>query len=330
VIDNPVVTVITPAYNVRDYIAQSIASVAAQTEKRFEYIVVDDGSSDDTVQQIEQAFAGDARMRLIRADHRGGAAARNTAIAQARAPFISFLDGDDLWHPEKLAHQLAVMERLPHEYGVVFSRSRLVTESNLVVGLMTARPGRYDVDDLLVHNCPPRNGSSLLFRASCFDEAGMFDEAYTSACDYEVELRIACESKTPLFWADRRYLVDYRLRQGQVSRSVGDRLASVDKILQQYVPNMRRLPASRVYIDHAVVAHRTDQQEYIAAWSDLARSSGVRVLIRSLSGWRLLAWRALGPRGSAVYRTVNHRSLDVARTVLRQVGRFRPHGTAAV
>lgn len=316
-------TVITPAYNIRDFIGQAIASVAAQTERRFEYIVVDDGSTDDTVEQIEKAFGGDTRMRLIRADHRGGAAARNTAIAQANAPYISFLDGDDCWHPEKLAHQLAVLQGLPPQYGVIFSRSRLITEQNMVVGLMTARPGRYDIDDLLVHNCPPRNGSSLLFRAACFRDAGMFDESFTSACDYELELRIAHSAGSPLFWADRRYLVDYRLRNGQVSRSVVERLSAVDRILQMYVPRMRRLPANRVYIDHAVFAHRTAQQKYIDEWSDRARSSGVPVLVRSLSGVRLLAWRALGARGSAIYRAVNHRSLDIARSVVGRVGRMR-------
>lgn len=317
------VTIITPAYNIRDFIGQAIASVAAQTERRFEYIVVDDGSTDDTVEQIEKAFGGDARMRLIHTAHRGGAAARNTAIAQVKTAYISFLDGDDCWHPEKLAHQLAVLQGLPPEYGVVFSRSRLITEQNMVVGLMTAHPGRYDIDDLLVHNCPPRNGSSLLFRASCFEDVGMFDESFTSACDYELELRIACSAGSPLFWADRRYLVDYRLRRGQVSRSVVERLIAVDRILQMYVPRMRRLPASRVFIDHAVFAHRTAQQHYIDQWSDRARSSGLPVLVRSLPGLRLLAWRALGVRGSAVYRAVNHRSLDIARSVVGRVGRLR-------
>ncbi len=324
----PVVTVITAAYNIQDFIGEAIASVAAQTERRFEYIVVDDGSTDDTVAQIEKAFAGDPRMRLVRAPHRSGAAARNVAIARCTTPYLSFLDGDDRWHPEKLAHQLAVLQRLPAEYGVVFSRSRLLTEDNLVVGLMTARPGRYDLDDLLVTNCPPRNGSSLLFRTACFADAGPFDETFTSACDYEMELRIACSARSPLFWADRRYLVDYRLRRGQVSRSVAERLSAVDRILQMYVPQMKRLPPSRVYVDHAVSAHRADDPRYIDRWSDVARSSGVLVLLRSVPGIRLLAWRALGVRGSTVYRAVNHRTLHLARTVLRQVGRFRPHDPA--
>ena len=314
---------ITPAYNIGRFIGEAIASVAAQSEDRFEYIVVDDGSTDDTVEKILKAFAGDERMRLIRTDHRGGSAARNIAIKEATAPFVSFLDGDDRWHPDKLAHQLRVMESLPAEYGVVFSRSRLITEDNIVVALMKSRPGRYDVDDMLVTNCPPRNGSSLLFRRACFDDAGLFSERFTSAQDYEVELRIACYAASPLLWADKRYLIDYRLRRGQVSRGIGERLAAVDDILKMYVPQMKRLPSNRVYVDHAVSAHRANAGQYIEKWSDLARSSGLPVLLRTGPGWRLLAWRALGPRGSAMYRSVNHRFLEIARTLLRQAGRLR-------
>ncbi len=317
--DQPLVTVITPAYNVGPYIREAIESVKAQTETRFEYLVIDDGSTDDTVSEILAAFDGDPRMRLIQNDHRGGAQARNTGIEQAQAPLISFLDGDDRWHPEKLAHQIHVLDHLGPEYGVVFSRSRLMSEDGLIIGLQKSRPGRHDLDDLLAENCPPRNGSSLLFRKSCFDEAGMFDPSFVSSTDFDVELRIAHRSSTPLYWADKRYLVDYRLRGGQISRGIDRRLQAVERILDTYVPLMQRLPQSYAYVDHAVFAHRGNDAERIARWSDLARSSGLPYLIRTGPGRRLLGWRLLGERGSAVYRAVTTRSLGVARTSVRWV-----------
>lgn len=315
----PLVTVITPAYNVGPFIREAIASVKAQTETDFEYLVVDDGSTDNTVSEILAAFDGDPRMRLIQNDHQGGAQARNTAIEQARAPLVSFLDGDDRWHPDKLKHQIDVLNHLGPEYGVVFSRSRLITEDGLVIGLQKSRPGRHDLDDLLAENCPPRNGSSLLFRRSCFTDSGYFDPTFVSSTDFDVELRIADTSATPLYWADKRYLIDYRLRGGQISRGIDRRLQAVERILATYVPKMKRLPQSYAYVDHAVFAHRGNDPERIERWSDLARSAGLAYLIRTGPGRRLLGWRLLGTRGGAVYRTVTTRSLGVARTTVRWV-----------
>lgn len=317
--DEPLVTVITPAYNVGPFIREAIESVKAQTEGRFEYLVIDDGSTDNTVAEILAAFDGDPRMRLIQNDHQGGSQARNTGIQQAKAPLISFLDGDDRWHRDKLRHQIDVLNHLGPEYGVVFSRSRLITEDGLVIGVQNARPGRHDMDDLLAENCPARNGSSLLFRKSCFDDVGYFSEEYTSATDFDLELRIAHSSATPLYWADKRYLIDYRLRGGQVSRAIERRLLAVEKILANYVPLMTRLPQSYAYVDHAVFAHRGNDTERIERWSDLARSSGLPYLVRTGPGRKLLGWRLLGPQGSAVYRTVTTRSLGVARTGARWV-----------
>lgn len=315
----PKVTVITPAYNVGPYIREAIESVKAQTEKNFEYLVVDDGSTDNTVAEILAAFDGDPRMRLIQNDHRGGAQARNTGIEQAKAPLVSFLDGDDRWHRDKLAHQIDVLEHLGPEYGVVFSRSRLITEDGLVIGLQKSRPGRHDLDDLLAENCPARNGSSLLFRKSCFEDAGSFDPSFVSSTDFDVELRIAHSSATPLYWADKRYLVDYRLRGGQISRGIDRRLQAVERILDTYVPLMTRLPQSYAYVDHAVFAHRGNDVARIARWSDLARSAGLGYLVRTGPGRRLLGWRFLGARGSVVYRALTTRSLGVARTSVRWV-----------
>lgn len=95
----PRITVITPAYSVGRYIGEAMDSALTQTLLDFEYLVVDDGSTDNTADVVGQRAGADSRVRLIRTDHAGACHARNVAIMQASGEYIAFLDGDDRWHP---------------------------------------------------------------------------------------------------------------------------------------------------------------------------------------------------------------------------------------
>jgi glycosyltransferase involved in cell wall biosynthesis len=96
----PLVSVIVPTYNCAAYVRNAIDSVLAQSYGSFEVVVVDDGSTDDTLDVL--AGFGD-RIRVFRQQNAGPAAARNRAVAQARGEYLAFLDGDDLWLPGHLA-----------------------------------------------------------------------------------------------------------------------------------------------------------------------------------------------------------------------------------
>ncbi len=105
------ISVLIPAYNASAFIVETLASVRAQTWQRLEIIVVDDGSRDDTADVV--AGIADARIRLIRQDNAGAAAARNRAILEAQGDFIQFLDADDLIDPDKLSLQMARLAARP-------------------------------------------------------------------------------------------------------------------------------------------------------------------------------------------------------------------------
>ena len=102
----PFFSVVVPVYNRARVLGAALASVLTQSEQDFEIVVVDDGSTDDPRATV--AACADPRLRLIRQDNRGGGAARNTAIREARGRFIAFLDSDDVFLP----HHLAAMRRL--------------------------------------------------------------------------------------------------------------------------------------------------------------------------------------------------------------------------
>lgn len=106
------VSIITPMYNAKRYIEQTIQSVLAQTYQDWEMIVVDDCSTDGSP-AIVQGYAGkDKRIRYFRQAKNGGiACARNTAISLATGRYLAFLDSDDLWLPQKLERQLEYMRR---------------------------------------------------------------------------------------------------------------------------------------------------------------------------------------------------------------------------
>ena len=108
---NPLVTVITPTYNHAAYIGRCLESVLAQTEPRWEQIVIDDGSTDGTAEVVGRF--PDPRIRIVSQPHRGIAGlgdAYNLALGMARGEFVAVLEGDDFWPPDKLERQLPAFE----------------------------------------------------------------------------------------------------------------------------------------------------------------------------------------------------------------------------
>lgn len=117
----PLVTVIIPAFNRAHCIADAVASALAQTYTNLEIIVIDDGSTDGTVEMLSQFGE---RIRLIRQTNRGVSAARNAGIRAAAGDWVAFLDSDDRWCPDKLERQSACLNK----YGGNICFTRCVTD----------------------------------------------------------------------------------------------------------------------------------------------------------------------------------------------------------
>src|SRR5215813_1964373 len=103
-----------PAFNVAPFLADAIDSVLSQTEPRFELLVIDDGSTDDTANLAETYVKKDKRISLLRRPHRGLAATRNEALDLARGEFLAPMDGDDISVETRLEKQLAHLLSHPH------------------------------------------------------------------------------------------------------------------------------------------------------------------------------------------------------------------------
>lgn len=166
----PSVTVIMPAHDSAGTIAYALRSVLAQTWTDIEVVIVDDGSTDDTVAVATRVAAGDARVRVESQPRRGAYAARNHGLRVATGELVTFNDADDWSHPEKIARQVEDLRGVP---GAVANRSYQVrVDPHLVM---------QNPADRFRHRRIALNYSSLMFRRSIVDEVGPWDEVRVGA-----------------------------------------------------------------------------------------------------------------------------------------------------
>jgi glycosyltransferase involved in cell wall biosynthesis len=185
----PLVSVVIPVYNRAPLIARAIASVLAQSYRRFEIIVVDDASTDELAAAL--AAIADPRLRCIaHPSNRGAAAARNTGIAAARGEFVAFLDSDDVWYPEKLAFQVAAMRDQPPDvvghvcaYDCIKAgyKPRQIAPNWLDQAFSRA----------VLFGCTCGPGTTLLCRRAAFADVGPLDEELRRHEDWDWLLRLA-------------------------------------------------------------------------------------------------------------------------------------------
>jgi glycosyltransferase involved in cell wall biosynthesis len=184
----PLISVVIPAYNAAETIADTIGSVLNQTHDQLEIIVINDGSQDATCDVVKNI--SDPRLKIFSYENGGVAVSRNRGIARATGEFISFLDADDLWTADKLAAQLSALQSYP-EAAVAYSWTNLIDES----GRFLRRGGHYAKSgnvfaELLLTNFL-EHGSNFLVRQQALKEVGGFAETLAAAQDWDMGLRLA-------------------------------------------------------------------------------------------------------------------------------------------
>jgi len=262
------VSIIVPVYNVESYVESTVQSVLNQTYQNFELLMIDDGSPDRSA-EICQRFT-DPRLTLIRQANRGLAGARNTGIRHAQGAYIAFLDGDDLWLPDKLEKHVHHLKNSPN-VGLSFSRSEFIDESGNRSGTYTM-PKLIEITppDLLRDN-PIGNGSAAVLRREVLDaiafqdnrlgseETVYFDEHFRQAEDLECWLRIAIQTEWRLEGISDA-LTLYRVNSGGLSANLLKQFDFLEKVLEKT---------------------RTYAPDLIAEWEDTARAYLFRYLARS-------------------------------------------------
>ncbi len=184
--NSPAFSVIIPVYNRAEMIRRAIDSVLNQTNPPAEIIVVDDGSTDDTSQVLKSYRP---EIQIIQTENRGVAAARNTGIARAQSEWITLLDSDDQWLPDKLRRAVKFIEENP-ELRIFQSEEIWIRNGRRVNPKNKHRKPAGWIFESSLKLCLV-SPSAVVFQKSLFEETGGFDESMTVCEDYDLWLRMA-------------------------------------------------------------------------------------------------------------------------------------------
>lgn len=144
----PLISIITPVYNAERFLTQTIDSVLNQTFDNFEYLLINDCSTDRSVVILEQYQNQDKRIKVINnVENSGAAVSRNAGLAQARGRYIAFIDSDDYWMPEKLVTQLTFMQKFNHAF--TYTDFSLISEEGAILKEQVHVPEVLDYEGLL-------------------------------------------------------------------------------------------------------------------------------------------------------------------------------------
>jgi len=208
--DDPTVSVITPTYNHAETLPRAIDSVLGQTFKNFEYIIVDDASTDDT-ESVVNSYDDDRIQYVRHEENRGGSAARNTGIAQARGRYIAFLDADDEWLPKKLTAQVECLEERTDEWVAVHceyqsnrsgadrSLRKVISHILRVIGEGPPEPNARSGGEELIREVLTKrlsiSGSTPMVRTDTVNKINGFDSSFSRHQDIEFLIRILKQGK---------------------------------------------------------------------------------------------------------------------------------------
>jgi GT2 family glycosyltransferase len=261
----PLLSIVIPAFNVEAYIEAAVHSALAQTIQNIEVIVVDDGSTDGTAGRVQAL--DDPRIRLIRRSNRGLAATRNVGIRHARGFYVGFLDGDDLWKPERAARHLDVMEQDPR-IGVTYSHYAYIDESGRPTGeILFSSVSEPNLRQMVHRN---RAGSSVILRMDCLMQSGLFDESLRSSEDYDLWIRVLARTPFRLRLVPEP-LALYRVRPGSLTMDFESFLRTADRLadkLRHTYPEIADRDIRRGHAEHYRIAAR---KALAAGRADLGR-----------------------------------------------------------
>lgn len=191
----PLVSVIVPTFNGAQWVSEALASVSNQTYQNLEIIVVDDKSTDSTLEHASAKAEKDPRIKVIASEKNSGRPAipRNVGIDLARGELIAFLDQDDVWFKHKLERQVRALQENP-QLGLVHSHLLQENRVGRLLNLARSEPASWRIADtstLSVRN--PIQGSSVMVRAYLLREEGNFDERseLRTVEDFHLWFRIA-------------------------------------------------------------------------------------------------------------------------------------------
>ncbi len=229
----PLISVVVTCYNYGRYLKGCLDSILAQTYNNIEIVIVDDGSTDNTV-DVMKSFRELPNLKYIRQNNAGQAHAKNVGINNSSGDFVAFLDADDLWCPDKLEKQIICFNN--QVTGVVYCRASYIDENDEILDHeMTGpylQPKHGIVTKWLLFDNFVQFSSSVI-RKECLERFGGFDESLKMGIDWDLWLRISTYYEFD--YVDER-LFYYRMgHSGQMSKNITERHRCSDRIMTKFI-----------------------------------------------------------------------------------------------
>ena len=173
---NELVSVIIPNYNYAHYVCDAVDSVLRQDYNQIEIIVVDDGSTDNSVEILKKYGS---QIKLIQCRNSGAPTARNVGLAHSIGSYIAYLDADDYWHPSKISKQIAIMES--STYSLVYCQMKILNTKDEVIGLTKEiASGNFRREFINNPTRTPFIPSTVLMSRELITHAGFWDTTFKS------------------------------------------------------------------------------------------------------------------------------------------------------
>ena len=287
----PLVSVVLPTYNRLSYLREAVESVRAQTMPDWELIVLDDGSTDGTVEWL--AGLDDPRVHIVTAPHSGRIPQlRNQAIAEARTDWIAFIDSDDTWAPDKLARQLAFHAEHPAIRWSYTGRAMMDGDGEALpdTRFKVWRPVSGNITAKLLEHEAKIALTSVFMHRTLLSELDGFDERLAFCSDYDLWLRAAQRTECGVLGMP---LVRVRVHRGNTTRDHPEVNAS-------FIDVYKKFGRASTSTEERRICRR--QEAFYAVYLGrqlAARGEGRRALRAFVHGlrrrpWFLPAWKSLG------------------------------------
>ncbi len=214
---NLLVSIIIPCYNAEKYIEKTIQSVLNQTYTNWELIVVNDGSSDNSKQIIEDLASNENRLLVYNKKNTGVSDSRNYGLEKSQGEFIAFLDADDIWHNEYLEKQIDIL--LSTNSTLSYTATKLIDEFGNELNKQIRGENNPQLNDFLVQKFNYNtNPSGIVYKRSCFEKVSGFDIQLSNNADQDILIQMLSQGYS-IGYIDE-ILWDYRIHNNNMSKNV--------------------------------------------------------------------------------------------------------------
>lgn len=214
----PKISVVMPVYNAEKYLRQSVLSVLEQTEKDFEFIIINDGSKDSSLSILQEFKNNDSRIILVSRENKGVVASLNEAVELASSEYVARMDADDISFPTRLEEQFAYMKEC--NLALCGTWARAINNNGTEIKVFDYPPREEDIRSYtLRHN--PFIHPTVMFRKDIFIKVGAYKPFFKHIEDYELWTRIVFSYRASNL---QKVLLEYRVHDDQITKKFHTRM----------------------------------------------------------------------------------------------------------